>query len=1156
VVEPLTMPAAQKLGNLYSRSLSREPPAIPATPDEPSPDSPRKTVFPSTVMSASHTSTSSIGHYALRRKLGQGGAGQVWLARDKLLNRDVAIKLLHPDAGQLTDNTVKEFVREAQAAARLNHPNTVTVYQVGKRGDQVFIAMEYVAGGSLADEVKTNGALPWPQATQAVRDAAAGLEAAHDAGLVHRDVKPSNLMRTPRGVVKVVDFGLAKRRDVNTDTTRTRPGTILGSPAYMAPEQCRGQIADARSDLYSLACTYYYLLTRELPFPGPGIAATLHQHCTQPFPDVRQKAWRIPEAVCRILERGAQKDPADRYQSAGEFLADLDTVLATPEGSHVFADEDLGPSLGTGVPTWAHPHHAASADAIRADLPVAQIVEDPDDNAAEDPPPAADADSSSPPVDPIVNDASDPPEIAQEFRPPARSIRQPKPATADWLPWAAGAGAAVVCFCGYLFFSGNSPATRPSAATASPAPPPAVPTSTATPPPPAPPPEVIASASTTPDVPAEVQTADVADGRLAASAGKDKVVRSWRPPAPELASPPGTGPAANLFIDGSFSDDPSRKGWSQRFRGVGSVPVDDSDAEAMVRDTQVFKSAPASLRLTSTAGNRPTFVEQYLKKLPPAPLKITGSFRSTGTSAQATVKAFAINSESTCIGNCVLLSASGAADWTDFSQVVIPPAGTDKLKIAIFFDGEGTLWVDDFTAVPLESKPADTAAAQVDAAAFDGRDLHHWKSRDARPNGAWSVGSWNSAGWAGLAQDDPAHLMYSDAGGVLVTTEGKGEGVDLLSDREFADCEVHAEFLLPKGANSGIFLMGLYEMELRDKPLVSGRQLDSTDCGAICHVSAPMVDAAKSPGEWQTVDVTFRAPRFAADGTKVQNARFLTVLLNGQEVQRDVEVMGPTDAQTDPAPEKRTGPLLLQGRYGPAAFRNVQVRPLRADDSAAAAPHNTLTDAERAAGWKLLFDGETLSGWRGYKRDQIPDNWLAKDGALSNNGDASADLITTDQYANFDLTFDFNLGQTCDSGVMYRVLETTEKPYGTGPEYQLVTANAGPASAGTPLLQTAACARVYPPTDAAPLPSGQWNTGRIVVNRNHVEHWLNGKKVVEYELGSPDWTRRVNDSDAPGGKNHWDPATYGRAARGHICLQGFANRPIAFRNLKIRPLPD
>ena len=208
----------------------------------------------------------SIGHYVVRRKLGEGMMGEVWLAHDPELDRDVAIKLL-PVSFARDKERLNRFLREARASALLDHTNVVTVHQAGTDAGRAFIVMQYIDGGSLDQIVARNGPLEWQEATRVIREAAAGLAAAHAQGMVHRDVKPANLMRTTTGVTKLVDFGLVRAQA--GDSQVTQDGRLLGTPAYMAPEQWTDGEVDARSDLYSLVCSYYYLLTGRVPFDAP-----------------------------------------------------------------------------------------------------------------------------------------------------------------------------------------------------------------------------------------------------------------------------------------------------------------------------------------------------------------------------------------------------------------------------------------------------------------------------------------------------------------------------------------------------------------------------------------------------------------------------------------------------------------------------------------------------------------------------------------------------------------------------------------------------------------------------------------------------------------------------------------------------------------------
>jgi predicted Zn finger-like uncharacterized protein len=298
-----------------SAGRAEERPSL-AAPAEPSP--------------AGGSPSENLGPYSILRRLGGGAMGEVWLAWDPALQRNVAIKTLRPEVA-LSSQGLDRFLREARLAAKLHHTNAVTVYQVGVEGKTAYIAMEYVEGQSLDKAVSAGKPMEWREATQAVRDAAAGLAAAHKFGLIHRDIKPANLMRTSDGVTKVADFGLARAQAGQTQITQQ--GAILGTPAYMAPEVWRREEADARSDLYSLAGTYYCLLTGEAPFDADNFVALGYQHTHEPIPDPRGKVDGIPDEVCRILLAGLAKDPRRRYQDAEQMISNLHAILAGSEGS-------------------------------------------------------------------------------------------------------------------------------------------------------------------------------------------------------------------------------------------------------------------------------------------------------------------------------------------------------------------------------------------------------------------------------------------------------------------------------------------------------------------------------------------------------------------------------------------------------------------------------------------------------------------------------------------------------------------------------------------------------------------------------------------------------------------------------------------------------
>ena len=302
---------------------------------------PRASSLAPFVNSSGVTPGQRIGRYVVNKKLGAGGMGEVWLAHDPDLRRDVAIKVLRAATSE-DEQRLKRFIREAQSAACLHHANTVVIYDIGTEGDLAFIAMEYVDGGSLDTSLSANGKMDWRAATQVIRDAAAGLGAAHKIGLVHRDVKPANLMRTAEGETKVADFGLARSEFAGTQLTQQ--GTLMGTPAYMSPEQWMGQEVDGRSDLYSLICTYYHLVSGQVPFEAPSIPSLGYQHRYEPFPDPRLVVPNVPDGVCRILSKGSAKEPENRFQTADELIGELDALLAAPAESHT-SDFSWKPSV-------------------------------------------------------------------------------------------------------------------------------------------------------------------------------------------------------------------------------------------------------------------------------------------------------------------------------------------------------------------------------------------------------------------------------------------------------------------------------------------------------------------------------------------------------------------------------------------------------------------------------------------------------------------------------------------------------------------------------------------------------------------------------------------------------------------------------------------
>lgn len=272
---------------------------------------------------------SRLGDYQVLRKLGRGGMADVFAARQLSLGRDVALKVLRSEYARDKDY-VERFRREARAAAKLNHPNIVQVYEVGSVDSVFYIAQELIDGGNLRQRLEDQGAIGAEEAIELLVGVASALELAAEAGITHRDIKPENIMRSTRGIIKVADFGLAR---ISTDmsasqTSLTQAGLTLGTPRYMSPEQVQGHAVDARSDLYSLGVTMYHLLAGRPPFEADDpLALALMQLQETPTPLDRARAKRapdgqpdLPEWLIAVVTRLMNKSPQDRFQSPSELL--------------------------------------------------------------------------------------------------------------------------------------------------------------------------------------------------------------------------------------------------------------------------------------------------------------------------------------------------------------------------------------------------------------------------------------------------------------------------------------------------------------------------------------------------------------------------------------------------------------------------------------------------------------------------------------------------------------------------------------------------------------------------------------------------------------------------------------------------------------------
>jgi serine/threonine-protein kinase len=263
-----------------------------------------------------------IGRYEIEKELAQGGMGIIFLARDPYIQRQVVIKVLM--YSRTLDAMYRDFfLQEAELIAALEHPSIVPIYDFGWYGEQPYIVMRHMAGGSLADRLHKEE-LKQTEIAHVFKRIADALDAAHARNIIHRDVKPSNFLFDSTGEIFLSDFGIAKSRTVKDDD-----GTwLVGTPAYMSPEQVVGNPVDGRSDIYALGIVLYRLLSGQLPFSNDSVTALINSHVNMPVPDIRSVKNKIPAVWQEVVAKSMAKDPNDRYATAGDLARDVAEVVS------------------------------------------------------------------------------------------------------------------------------------------------------------------------------------------------------------------------------------------------------------------------------------------------------------------------------------------------------------------------------------------------------------------------------------------------------------------------------------------------------------------------------------------------------------------------------------------------------------------------------------------------------------------------------------------------------------------------------------------------------------------------------------------------------------------------------------------------------------
>jgi eukaryotic-like serine/threonine-protein kinase len=325
-----------------------------------------------------------IGSYRILKPLGSGGMSSVFHAVHAETGHEVAVKVL-PRSLARNPTSLSRFLREAKSVEALEHPNIVAIYDRGVDSGRHYLVLEYISGGDLHDWVRSHGAMPIPDAIRVIQAVAEGLRYAAGQGVIHRDIKPANLLMTTEGLIKITDLGLALQ-SVDEDERVTREGTTVGTVDYMSPEQARDSRAtNIRSDIYSLGCTFYFLLTGTPPYPGGDVAEKLARHCTAPTPDPRSVRADIPEGLSRLVRKMMAKKADARYQNYDEILTALSLALKPAEDGPLDAilvdddeDDDADDDamvLTLAEPPAASPSKAGSRPPVHDEILLADLAE-------------------------------------------------------------------------------------------------------------------------------------------------------------------------------------------------------------------------------------------------------------------------------------------------------------------------------------------------------------------------------------------------------------------------------------------------------------------------------------------------------------------------------------------------------------------------------------------------------------------------------------------------------------------------------------------------------------------------------------------------------------------------------------------------------------
>jgi formylglycine-generating enzyme required for sulfatase activity/tRNA A-37 threonylcarbamoyl transferase component Bud32 len=1077
-----------------------------------------------------------LGEFEILAKLGQGGMGAVYKARQTVLRRLVAIKTLQPSLSSDAE-FVFRFHNEAVAAAGLNHPNLVQVYAAGESEGIHWFAMEFVDGESVQARLKRLGKLDPAEALAIGMHVQTALEHGwRKAQLIHRDIKPDNIFLSNDGEVKLGDLGLAKSSDQQQGLTMT--GASMGTPLYISPEQAEGKRdIDLRTDIYSLGATLYHLIAGAPPYAGESAISVMMKHVGAPVPDLGELDPSLPPALSALLVKMMQKSPADRYGSYEELGVDLRQAYAALSDSGASAPAAVnGPAVASGAadkrrPAWLLPAVAVPLLGIAAFALLKSKGPSPEEKASPAAPASAPAgtleapsvsnkpsgketvQTSNPEREPTVDAV---PELLRKLEAkllpvPGTDVLMSKTelTVSEWKLYLKGRGLPEweqhwkEREKEKTFKRSNKPNGL----------------------------EQFLQTDEHPLFISFNHAKEMCDW-ISAKTGKE-----WRMPTNrewEAAAGTSKYPWGEYYPphwdDGNYAvlDDGTRDPGVVGLDGIrGTAPVGS------------FK--PNLLGFYDLGGNVSEWMADGVNPQTGSRVVRGAGFASPMTSLITSNHDFSDPETMAGLNGFRIVRVKTTAEKaaTPSAAAAYPPAATEKIPaqqspIPAVVQAPPTP-----QAPPVSTPQRAPQPPKGFRPLFDGATLNGW--RGLNPHEVLKAAlEQKNALVQKQNQEFPNHWRVEN--GDLVTL---GNGPYATTFESFGNIDLLLEYKTVPGADSGIYLRGTPQIQIWDTTEKDTRdRRPSLGSGGLYNNAPgspgkdPLVHADKPFGQWNLF--------------RIRQIDSRTWVWLNEQLVVDAALWEPFWNKTKPLPEK--APIMLQTSGGEIRWRNIFVREIPDSEAreilktsgGAANLAASKTDpksgsvSEKGAKfvegpWKVLFDGKTLSGWRSIETEQPQPGWSVPSDALHGAGKRSF-LLTTEIFGDFELELQWRVGSNGNGGIFYW-MQTGSNAKSTAPEFQLND------SAQGDKFFSGALYHLIRETKDASNPVGSWNTARLVVRGGISEHWVNSQMVCTYDWNSPEFGE-LKKSQGP---------TYGQIRRGCIGLQSNSG-DIDYKNIRIRTL--